>query len=271
ELQRTLGAEETAQLAVLEQARAEATQLRSRADSLRELQARYEGCTRGVASLVGRAPGAAALLASVLRVPKDLERAVAAALGTRLAQVVVPDTAAAIDAVDWLTRTSGGSATVLPREAEPRAPGGRGARPRGAAGTRRRGGACDRRGGRAAARPRRRSGGGGEGPGAAGGRARADRGRTRGGRARGGWARGGGRRGGRGAGRARRATNGCGGGGRRAARAPGGAAGGPHRMARSTCRWGAPADRGRGASGGGLGALARGAGGREPRRRPRRR
>src|SRR5438132_1167527 len=79
ELQRTLGAEETAQLAVLEQARAEATQLRSRADSLRELQARYEGCTRGVASLVGRAPGAAALLASVLRVPKDLERAVAAA------------------------------------------------------------------------------------------------------------------------------------------------------------------------------------------------
>src|SRR6266699_1135702 len=121
ELQRTLGAEETAQLAVLEQARAEATQLRSRADSLRELQARYEGCTRGVASLVGRAPGAAALLASVLRVPKDLERAVAAALGTRLAQVIVPDTAAAIDAVDWLTRSSGGSATVLPREAERRA------------------------------------------------------------------------------------------------------------------------------------------------------
>src|SRR6266581_1149384 len=121
ELQRTLGAEETAQLAVLEQARAEATQLRSRADSLRELQARYEGCTRGVASLVGRAPGAAALLASVLRVPKDLERAVAAALGTRLAQVVVPDTAAAIDAVDWLTKTSGGSATVLHREAERRA------------------------------------------------------------------------------------------------------------------------------------------------------
>src|SRR5205814_2068797 len=54
ELQRTLGAEETAQLAVLEQARAEVTQLRSPPDSLRELQARYEGCTRGAASLVGR-------------------------------------------------------------------------------------------------------------------------------------------------------------------------------------------------------------------------
>src|SRR5439155_817198 len=81
-----------------------ATRLRSRADSLRELQARYEGCTRGAASLVGRPRRAAALLASVLRVPKDLERAVAAALGTRLAQVVVPDTAAAIDAVDWLAK-----------------------------------------------------------------------------------------------------------------------------------------------------------------------
>src|SRR5438094_2682273 len=92
ELQRRLGVEETAQLAVLEQARAEATQLRSRADSLRELQARYEGCTRGAGSLVGRPRRAAALLASVLRVPKELERAVAAALGTRRAQVVVPDT-----------------------------------------------------------------------------------------------------------------------------------------------------------------------------------
>src|SRR5216110_1173560 len=121
ELQRRLGVEETAQLAVLEQARAEVTQLRSRADSLRELQARYEGCTRGAASLVGRPPRAAALLASVLRVPKDLERAVAAALGTRLGQVIVPDTAAAIDAIDWLAKTSGGSATVLPREAERRA------------------------------------------------------------------------------------------------------------------------------------------------------
>jgi len=120
--QRALGAEEEAQLGVLEQVRVGATQLRSRADSLRELQARYEGCTRGAASLVGRAPGAAALLASVLRVSKPLERAVAAALGTRLAQVVVPDTVAALDAVAWLGTTGGGSATVLPRDAERRAP-----------------------------------------------------------------------------------------------------------------------------------------------------
>ena len=121
ERQQALGAEETARLAVVERARAEATQLRSRADSLRELEKRYEGCTRGVASLVGRAPRTAALLASVLHVPKDLERAVAAALGARLAQVVMPDTAAAIDAIGWLAKTGGGSATVLPREAERRA------------------------------------------------------------------------------------------------------------------------------------------------------
>src|SRR5437773_2036036 len=71
--------------------------------------------------LDGRRPRTAALLASVLHVPKDLERAVAAALGARLAQVVVPDTAAAIDAIGWLAKTGGGSATVLPREAERRA------------------------------------------------------------------------------------------------------------------------------------------------------
>ena len=121
ESQRALGVEETAQLAVVEQVRAAATQLGSRAESLRELEKRYEGCTRGAASLVGRSGRAAALLASVLHVPKDLERAVAAALGARLAQVVVPDTAAAIDAVGWLAGTGGGSATVLPREAERRA------------------------------------------------------------------------------------------------------------------------------------------------------
>src|SRR5207244_11304795 len=53
--------------------------------------------------------------------PKDLERAVAAARGARRAQVVMPDTPAAIDAIGWLAKTGGGSATVLPREAERRA------------------------------------------------------------------------------------------------------------------------------------------------------
>jgi chromosome segregation protein len=112
---------EADQLDVVERARAEATRLRLRAESLRDLEARLEGCTRGVGSLLGRGEGASVLLASVLRVPAHLERAVAAALGTRLGQVVVPDTRTAIEAVAWLRDSAGGSATVMPREAERRA------------------------------------------------------------------------------------------------------------------------------------------------------
>jgi chromosome segregation protein len=106
----------------LDEARAELTRLDSRAESLRELQIRYEGCTRGVASLLARPGDGAALLASVLRVPADLERAVAAALGGRLGQVVVADTGAAVESVAWLTSETAGSATLVPRESERRAP-----------------------------------------------------------------------------------------------------------------------------------------------------
>ena len=120
--QAALEGEAMAAAASLEAARAAYTQLRSRADSLRELQARHEGCTRGVSSLLGRREPGVTLLAGVLRVPAALERAVAAALGARLRQVVVPDTAAAVAAVRWLRDAAAGSASVLPREAVRRAP-----------------------------------------------------------------------------------------------------------------------------------------------------
>src|SRR5206468_1527169 len=113
--------EEAARGTALEGAREAARQIGSRADSLRELHARHEGCKRGAAGLLARQPGTAALLASVLRLPAALERAVAAALGTRLAQIVVPDTASAVAAVGWLRESNAGSATVLPRDAERRA------------------------------------------------------------------------------------------------------------------------------------------------------
>jgi chromosome segregation protein len=106
----------------VEAARLHVTQLRSRADSLRELQQRAEGGRRGAGSLLREGPGARGLLADVLRVDSSLERAVAVALGVRLGDVVVDDTNAALDAVRWLHRTEGGSATALPREAERRAP-----------------------------------------------------------------------------------------------------------------------------------------------------
>ena len=117
-----LAEDESAQTKVVEAARTAETDLRSRARSLVELQARYEGCTRGVANLMGREQEGPLLLASMLRVPAELERAVAAALGTRLGQVVVADTPAAVDAIGWLRGTAGGSATVVPRDPERRMP-----------------------------------------------------------------------------------------------------------------------------------------------------
>jgi chromosome segregation protein len=122
EKRQALAADEHAQLGALERARAEETQLRSRAESLRELQARSEGCTRGVGNLLARREEAGTLLASVLRVPADLERAVAAALGPRLGQVVVADTTSAVTAIGWLRDSAGGSATVVPRDPERRTP-----------------------------------------------------------------------------------------------------------------------------------------------------
>jgi chromosome segregation protein len=117
----SLAADEERQTDVCTTARDRLTQLRSRLESLRELEARSEGCTRGVASLLARDPEVATLLAGVLRVPAGLERAVAAVLGSRLGQVVLPDTSAALDAVRWLRETQAGSATVIPHDPERRA------------------------------------------------------------------------------------------------------------------------------------------------------
>jgi chromosome segregation protein len=115
-----LVADERRMAELVEAARDSVTQLASRAESLQELQARSEGCTRGTASLLARSDEGR-LLADVLRVPAELERAVAAALGTRLQQIVVPSTGAAVDAIRWLRDARGGTATALPTDPERRA------------------------------------------------------------------------------------------------------------------------------------------------------
>ena len=115
-----LAAEERRATESVEHARDAVTQLVTRAESLRELQARAEGCTRGTASLRAR-DGGGRLLADVLRVPAELERAVAAALGARLQQVVVPTTPDAVEAIRWLRTAEGGTATALPSNPERRA------------------------------------------------------------------------------------------------------------------------------------------------------
>jgi chromosome segregation protein len=121
-VRRDLSSQEARQAEAVEAARAEVTQLRSRAESLRDLQVRHEGCRRGVTSLLAREADGGALLASMFRVPAPLERAVATALGARLGQVVVSDTAAALAAIRWLGESASGSATVVPRDPERRAP-----------------------------------------------------------------------------------------------------------------------------------------------------
>jgi len=113
-------ADERAGADAVERARDAVMQLVSRAESLRELQSRSEGCARGTASLRSRQEGAQ-LLADVLRVPAELERAVAAALGSRLKQVVVPTTADAVEAIEWLRGAEGGTGTALPSDPERRA------------------------------------------------------------------------------------------------------------------------------------------------------
>jgi len=118
--QTDLVAQDVAGAVALEAARSSLTHVASRMESLRELQVRHEGCTRGVASVLEREPNRAVLLARVLRVPAELERAVAAALGTRLGHVVVSDGRTALEAVQWLRETNGGRVTAIPRESERR-------------------------------------------------------------------------------------------------------------------------------------------------------
>ena len=115
-----LGADERRAAGEADAARDGVMQLASREESLRELQARSEGCTRGTASLLSRAAGGC-LFADVLRVPAEFERAVAAALGSRLQHVVVGSTADAVEAIRWLRSAEGGTATALPSEADRRA------------------------------------------------------------------------------------------------------------------------------------------------------
>jgi len=121
--QEELRASEAAQARQLDARRDQATQLQSRAVSLRELQQRHEGCTRGVGSLLARhgTAGDATLLARLLRVPAELERAVAVALGARLTQLVVADADTAVRDITWLTTSAAGSATLIPRNCARRA------------------------------------------------------------------------------------------------------------------------------------------------------
>ncbi len=122
-VQAELQERERVQASRVDASRMEAAHMESRSLSLRELQERHEGCARGVASLLAKEGDreGVALVARLLRVPAELERAVAVALGLRLTQLVVPDSDSAIRDIQWLTSSGGGSATLIPRVSERRA------------------------------------------------------------------------------------------------------------------------------------------------------
>jgi chromosome segregation protein len=88
---------------------------RSRRDSLRELQESRAGYTEGVRAVLAASSRdeALALVAEILEIPAEHERAVAAVLGEHIQAVVMRDHGAARDAVQALRRAGAGRATCL--------------------------------------------------------------------------------------------------------------------------------------------------------------
>ena len=90
--------------------------VRSRRDSLREIEDSHATYGDGVRAVLAASSSdeALALVAEVLEIPEDLERAVAAALGDALQAIVMRDHPAARDAVQALRRAGAGRATCMP-------------------------------------------------------------------------------------------------------------------------------------------------------------
>jgi len=92
-------------------------QLRTRLDSLQELQRNYEGYQRGVKAILREASpesGVMGVVADVLDVPAPFERAVAAALGERLQYVIVRESDDGVGAVRALRSEDCGRGSFIP-------------------------------------------------------------------------------------------------------------------------------------------------------------
>jgi chromosome segregation protein len=114
-----LGAERAAAAGAAEEARVALAARRSSLAALAELEAQRAGYGRGVQAVFAaaredRLPGVVGTVADLLDVPRDLERAVEAALGERLQWIVVETFAAAKAALAYLAHADGGPATFLP-------------------------------------------------------------------------------------------------------------------------------------------------------------
>jgi chromosome segregation protein len=92
-------------------------QLRSRLESLQEIQRNYEGYQRGVRSILLGAQsngGVLGVVADVIDVPQQYERAVAAALGERLQYVIVRECDDGLGAVSRLRQEDSGRGSFIP-------------------------------------------------------------------------------------------------------------------------------------------------------------
>jgi len=109
----------TAAVEAAEEARVGLASRRSSLAALEELDAQRAGYGHGVQSVFtaareSRLDGVVGTVADLLEVPRDLERAVEAALGHRLEWVVVESFASAKHALEYLGSQAGGTATFLP-------------------------------------------------------------------------------------------------------------------------------------------------------------
>ncbi len=92
-------------------------QARSRLESLEEIQSRYEGFERGVRSIMGadvQESGVLGVVADVIDIPQEYERAAAAVLGERLQYVIVREEEVGAGAVDRLRREEQGRGSFIP-------------------------------------------------------------------------------------------------------------------------------------------------------------
>jgi chromosome segregation protein len=92
-------------------------QLQSRLDSLREIQRNYEGYQRGVRSILlddRQTDGVLGVVADVIDVPQEYERAVAAALGDCLQYVIVRQEDDGLGAVNTLRDKESGRGSFIP-------------------------------------------------------------------------------------------------------------------------------------------------------------
>jgi chromosome segregation protein len=103
--------------------REELSDKRGRLSSLQEIQRNYEGYDRGVRAAMRKAGAEAeqrdvyGLVAEVISVPAELEKAIEAALGDRLQHVIVKDRGTALELIEFLRSEGEGRCSFIPSSA----------------------------------------------------------------------------------------------------------------------------------------------------------